>query len=83
MRYALLAAISAALLSTTAFAQESAPQPQRQHQRSYAPVAAPSSPANRAFPQGTIDREQGTPSSSLTEEDRLFLMQGDRGLGNG
>lgn len=80
MRYTVIAAISAALLSTSAFAQE-ASSTQQQNRRSYAPVATPATPAP-TFPSEHIDRARN-PAAALSEQDRLFLLQGDRGLGNG
>lgn len=82
MRYAIFAAISAALLSTSAFAQDASSTTKPQNHRAYAPVAAPATPATTAFPSQQIDRKHES-SPSLSQEDRLFLMQGDRGLGNG
>lgn len=82
MRYALIAAAAAALISTGAMAQEmntSAPQ-QGASTRAYAPATPTTSRANAAFQQ-----QDGTPAheATVSEQDRLFLMQGDRGLGNG
>ena len=81
MRYAMIAAAAAALLSTGALAQDM----NSTHQsttatRAYAPVATPASPATAAFGQGVTQERR---DAAITQEDRLFLMQGDRGLGNG
>ncbi|MBB6307217.1 hypothetical protein [Xanthobacter tagetidis] len=85
MRYTVIAAISAALLSTTAFAPSAFAQDtsskQQQTHRAYAPVVTPTTQAP-AFPGEQIDRQRN-PASSISEADRLFLLQGDRGLGNG
>lgn len=82
MRYALIAASSAALLSTGALAQDNTYNQRTQVQapRSYAPAVSPSR-ATTTFPQTVINPERQ--GATITEEDRLFLMQGDRGLGNG
>ncbi|MEP9379898.1 hypothetical protein ABLE91_24515 [Aquabacter sp. CN5-332] len=82
MRYALIAAASAALLSTGAMAQENTynQRTQMQAPRAYAPAVAPSQ-ATTTFPQNVINPERQ--GAGITNEDRLFLMQGDRGLGNG
>lgn len=82
MRYALIAAAAAALISTGALAQEAnttAPQQSAATARAYAPATPTTSRANAAFQQN------GTPSheATISPEERLFLMQGDRGLGNG
>ena len=84
MRYTVIAAISAALLSTTAFAPSAFAQDtssKQQTHRAYAPVVTPTTQAP-AFPGEQIDRQRN-PASSISEADRLFLLQGDRGLGNG
>lgn len=85
MRYTVIAAISAALLSTIAFApgafaQDGSSKPRQTH-RAYAPVTTPTTQAP-AFPGEQIDRQRN-PASALSEQDRLFLMLGDRGIGNG
>lgn len=67
MRYAILAAISASLLSTAALAQDTTSRNQHQQRfyapRSYVPPAA-SSPAVTTFPQNLIERPYGTRSPS-------------------
>lgn len=82
MRYALIAAAAAALISTGAMAQDmnTSSQPHTSAVRAYAPATATPSQGNPAFQQGA---NWGQRDAAISQEDRLFLMQGDRGLGNG
>ncbi|HQS10372.1 MAG TPA: hypothetical protein PLK13_16245 [Xanthobacteraceae bacterium] len=67
MRYAILALISASLLATAASARET-------HLEQQAP---------RNQQQTTTTPEQRDQTPVISEQDRLFLMLGDRGIGNG
>lgn len=81
MRHLIIAAVSAlALTSTAALAQESGQNTTREAPRAYAPAAThPNSKAAQPFNALSAQKDQ----HAITEQDRLFLEQGDRGLGNG
>lgn len=90
MRHLLIAAVSAlaltstalvstTLVSTAAVAQENGQNTARETPRAYAPATHQNSKATQPFNVLSGQTDQHT----LTEQDRLFLEQGDRGLGNG
>ena len=80
MRHLLIAAISAlALTSTAALAQDSGQNTSRETPRAYAPATHQNSKATQPFNILSGQKDQQT----ISEQDRLFLEQGDRGLGNG
>ncbi|MFH1554348.1 MAG: hypothetical protein ABII76_05725 [Pseudomonadota bacterium] len=68
MRYAILALISASLFATAASARETHLEQQQ---------------APRNQQQTTTTPEQRDQTPVISEQDRLFLMLGDRGIGNG
>ncbi|MDI4664815.1 hypothetical protein K9U40_10815 [Xanthobacter autotrophicus] len=80
MRHLLIATVSAlALVSTAAMAQEGSRTNTRETPRAYAPATHDAGKASQPFNAFTTQKDH----QSLSEQDRLFLEQGDRGLGNG
>lgn len=80
MRHLIITAVSAlALTSTAALAQENGQNTSRETPRAYAPATHQNSNAAKPFNVLSGQKDQQT----ITEQDRLFLEQGDRGLGNG
>ncbi|ABS67664.1 hypothetical protein [Xanthobacter versatilis] len=80
MRHLIIAAVSAlALTSTAALAQENGQNTSREAPRAYAPATHQNTRAAQPFNSLSEKNDQ----HAITEQDRLFLEQGDRGLGNG